>query len=90
MYFDTTSARRFIDPHIVPTNADRCLGQTARVTEDIDNLAETGAVYVDGKTWSARSDDGAPLPAGTLVTVLRMEGVKLIVAPGKPDAVEVR
>ena len=82
--------QKYVNSRKVPTNADRCLGQTARVTEDIDNLAETGSVYVDGKTWSARSDDGAPLPAGTLVTVLRMEGVKLIVAPGKPDAVEVR
>lgn len=35
-----------------PTNADRVLGQTARVTETIDNTVPTGAVYADGKTWS--------------------------------------
>ena len=76
--------QKYVNNKKIPTNADRCLGQTARVTEAIDNVAETGAVYIDGKTWSARSADGSPLPAGTLVTVLRMEGVKLIVTPGQP------
>ena len=74
-------ARRFIDPHIVPTNADRLLGGEARVTEEINNDAPSGAVYIDGKTWTARSEDGAVIPAGALVEVARMEGVKLIVRP---------
>lgn len=74
--------QKYINNKRVPTNADRCLGQQARVTETVDNMAETGAVYVDGKTWSARSDDQQPIPAGTVVTILRMEGVKLIVTRG--------
>lgn len=48
----------------VPTNLDRAIGSAARVTEEIDNDAGTGAVYVDGKTWSARSSDGSPIPIG--------------------------
>ena len=63
----------------MPTNADRVLGQTAKVTEAIDNIAPSGAVYIDGKTWTARSADNRPIPAGALVTVTAMEGVKLIV-----------
>jgi len=59
--------------------ADRVLGRTARVTETIDNDSAAGAVYVDGKTWTARSADGTVLPAGSRVEVRRMEGVKLIV-----------
>ena len=51
------------------------------MTEDIDNEAGTGAVYVDGKTWTARSSDGSVIPIGTKVTVERMEGVKLFVTP---------
>ena len=31
------------------TNLDRTIGQTARVTETIDNALSQGAVYVDGK-----------------------------------------
>lgn len=73
-------AQRYINQNKVATNADRCLGQTARVTETIDNMASRGAVYLDGKTWSARSEGEGSIPAGTLVTVLRMEGVKLIVS----------
>ena len=61
------------------TNADRVLGETAKVTETIDNLAGTGAVYVDGKTWTARSAGEETIPRGTLVRVERMEGVKLFV-----------
>ena len=72
-------ARRVLEPRFVPPNADRLLGVKARVTETIDNASATGAVYVDGKTWTARSASGAVIPAGEQVEVERMEGVKLIV-----------
>ena len=72
-------AKKYADPYKVPTNADRILGRQAKVTEAIDNAAATGAVYADGKTWTARSADGRVIPAGELVEVERMEGVKLIV-----------
>lgn len=72
-------ARRFVAPNVVPTNADRLLGAEARVTEEIDNAAPSGAVYVDGKTWTARSADGAVIPKGETVEVAAMEGIKLIV-----------
>lgn len=72
-------ARRWLDPHIVPTNADRLLGTQCKVTEQIDNDSPCGAVYADGKTWTARSEDGTPIPIGETVEILRMEGVKLIV-----------
>ena len=74
-------AKRFVDPHIVPTNADRLLGAKAQVTEEIDNEHASGAVYIDGKTWTARSEDGDIIPAGEQVVVIRMEGVKLFVRP---------
>ena len=61
------------------TNADRVLGGTARVTETIDNTVPTGAVYADGKTWTARSASGRVIPKDTLVKVQRMEGVRLFV-----------
>lgn len=71
--------RKMMDKNIVPTNADAVLGREARVTEAIDNTVPSGAVYVDGKTWSARSESGETLPEGTLVRAVRMEGVKLFV-----------
>ena len=65
---------------IQPTNADRVIGMTALVTEDVDNIQGAGAVQVDGKVWTARSSDGKPLSAGELVRVERIEGVKLYVS----------
>ena len=78
--------RRFAKRRRVPTNADRVLGRTARVTETIDNLIPTGAVYVDGKTWTARSAGGEVIPAGSRVQIQRMEGVKLFVKKSEEKA----
>lgn len=74
-------ARRYVLPTVVPTNADRVIGRQAVVTEAIDNLNGKGAVVVFGVAWTARSEDGAPIPEGTTVTVNRIEGVKLFVIP---------
>lgn len=71
--------RRFLDPHITPTNADRLLGQDAKVTEEINNTISSGAVYVDGKIWTARSASGEVIPKDEMVEVVWMEGVKLYV-----------
>ena len=72
-------AKKYADPYKVPTNADRLVGMEARVTETINNGYPTGAVYADGKTWTARSADGAVIPKGETVEVAAMEGIKLIV-----------
>ena len=71
--------RKITAAKAVPTNADRVLGGSGKVTETIDNENSTGAVYVDGKTWTARSADGSVIPEGAVVEILRMEGVKLFV-----------
>jgi membrane protein implicated in regulation of membrane protease activity len=63
----------------IPTNLDRVIGLTGKVTETVDNENATGAVYVDGKTWTARSADGTVFPEGSFVTISKMEGVKLFV-----------
>ncbi len=71
--------RRMTAGKAVATNADRVLGAAAKVTETIDNENSRGAVYVDGKTWTARSADGSAIHAGERVEVTAMEGVKLFV-----------
>ena len=74
-------AKRHLNDKVVPTNADRIIGAEAQVTEDIDNIHGKGAVIIRGMTWSARSQDGGPISAGTMVRVLRIEGVKVFVEP---------
>ena len=75
--------RKYTRRDTVATNADRVLGSRAKVTETIDNDNSTGAVYVDGKTWTARSAEGDVIPAGEQVEVASIEGVKLLVIPVK-------
>ena len=69
--------KRYAAQGYTRTNADRVIGQLGRVTETVDG--ENGAVYADGKTWTARSSDGAVLPMETQVREDRIEGVKLYV-----------
>ena len=75
-------AQTYVDPRRVPTNADRVVGAEGVVTEAIDNLEGPGP-GVGGRRRLDRPHrpDAPPIPAGTAVRVLRIEGVKLIVAP---------
>ena len=65
----------------IRVNADRHIGRTALVTEEIDNLEERGAVRLDGVVWSARSESGEVIPVGTKIVVRRIAGVKVWVEP---------
>ena len=88
LYFTRPLVKKYINGKVVPTNADANIGKECRVTETIDNIAGTGAVYVDGKTWTARSDNDEVIPEGELVTALRIEGVKLIVSKSTETVTE--
>ena len=79
LIFTRPLAKKMLEKRIIPTNADRVLHRQAKVTETIDNENASGAVYADGKTWSARSEDGSIIPVGSMVTIVKMEGVKLFV-----------
>lgn len=71
--------RKFLKTKNEPTNADRIIGETAIVTEVIDNVHETGAVKILGTIWSARSVDDAVIPEGVAVKVVAIRGVKAMV-----------
>ena len=79
-------ASKYINSRVEPTNADRLIGAEALVTEDIHNLLGRGAVSVGGLTWSARSEKDELIAAGTLVRILRIEGVKVYVEQSKEEA----
>jgi len=75
-------AKKFINGKAQPTNADRNIGMRCVVTERIDNLAQTGAVLCDGKTWTARSyADGVTIEVGAIVIAKEITGVRLLVLP---------
>lgn len=62
------------------TNAESLIGHVAIVMSPINNLEGVGLVNVGGQEWSARSvDDEVVIPAGSVVEILSISGVKLIV-----------
>lgn len=73
--------RKHLNQKHTRTNADRLIGRNVLVTEEIDNLRETGEIRVNGVLWTAVSTTGAVLACGTLVTIERMEGAKVYVRP---------
>lgn len=65
-------------------NADAILEERGIVDEEINNLLGTGSVKIKGLTWTARAaDDALIIPAGTVVTVKEIVGVKAICEPAQ-------
>ena len=75
-------AKKILAPHYAPTNADRVIGTTGLVTEEINNIEGRGHVNRSSQSRSARrtQTDGV-IPAGQEVKVLKIRGVKVIVEP---------
>ncbi|GIU85953.1 MAG: hypothetical protein KatS3mg009_0468 [Acidimicrobiia bacterium] len=69
-------------PGITGVGATRFAGRRAVVLQEIPpGPHSTGLVRVEREEWRAESHDGAPIAAGTVVEVLRVDGTRLIVGP---------
>lgn len=66
-----------------PTNADMNIGKIGKVTKIVDEELGIFRVRVENNDWSATTEEQKTLPVGSEVSVLRIEGVKLIVKPVK-------
>ena len=73
--------QRHFNPKLSRTNVDSLIGSKGYVIADIDNISAAGQVKLGGMEWTARSANGLPIPAGTLVKVAYIEGVKAYVLP---------
>ena len=69
--------KKHLKPRLVATNADSLVGQICQATEPVD--AMNGRVKVGDITWSARTENGESIPAGTKVRILKIQGVKVYV-----------
>ena len=78
-------ARKYFTPRITKTNVDSVIGSEGLVTAKIDNITAQGQVKLGAMEWTARSTSGDPIPAGTLVKVDKIEGVKVFVTPVQVD-----
>ena len=79
LFFTRPFAVRYINSNKTKTNVDGLIGQEALVLEEINNIRETGCARLEVKEWTARSMNDTVIPKDTVVTVERIEGVKLIV-----------
>ena len=72
--------KKFLKPNLTRTNVDSVVGTRGYVTGAIDNTSACGQIKLGAMEWTARSTDGFPIEAGTLVEVDRIEGVKAYVS----------
>ncbi len=80
LLFTRPVAARYLNRKTVKTNVESLVGRKGQVTETIDNLQATGAVTLDGMTWTARAvREDQTIPQGSLVKVIHIQGVKLMV-----------
>jgi len=79
LIFTRSFVKKVLKPRNAKTNADRLIGTTAVVTEEINNILASGQVKASGQEWTARTEENIVIPVEELVTILRIEGVKLIV-----------
>ena len=73
--------KKLLKPKITKTNVDSVIGSQGYVTQEIDNFAAVGQIKLGGMDWTARAANHQKIPAGTLVQVERIEGVKVFVIP---------
>ena len=80
LIFTRPLAVRYMNKGVEKTNAESLLGKRAVVIQPINNLAQTGQVRINDIEWTARSaDESVEIPAGAVVEIKEIRGVKLIV-----------
>lgn len=73
--------KRFVTPKKTATNVDALLGRKAVMIRGTQNALDVGIVKLDGKEWSVRSMSGEALPEGSVVSIVKVEGVTLFAQP---------
>ena len=85
VYFTRPFAVKYVNAHHEKTNYEQAVGKIVRITQRVDDLAQTGKGILDGMEWTVRTDSKEVLEKDTLARVIRISGVKLIVEPYKED-----
>ena len=79
-------AVRYFNKETTTTNAASLIGKNAVVIQEISNLDQTGKVRINDIEWTARTvQDGQKIPAGAVVNIREIRGVKLIVEKSEEE-----
>ncbi len=80
MIFTRPWAVEHLNKKVERTNVDSLIGENAVILEEVDNLKGTGKAKVHGLEWTVRTEkDGEKIEKGMVVTIEKVQGVKLIV-----------
>ena len=80
LIFTRPWAVEHLNKNVEKTNVDSLIGENAVILEEVANLKGTGRARVNGLEWSARTEeDGEKIEKGTVVTIEKVQGVKLVV-----------
>lgn len=60
---------------------DAMIGQSGLIVDEIESQGGHGRVKTGGEEWRAVSTDARPIPAGTRVVIVSVEGATLTVRP---------
>lgn len=86
MIFTRPFAAKYVNVHHVKTNCDELIGSVVKVTETVDNFAQTGTAIAQGKEWTARcKSDKDRIEKDSLAKVTAISGVKLILEKCEED-----
>lgn len=84
LYFTRPIAVKYFNKDRIRTNTESLIGRQAIVISEINNIEGVGQVNTGGMEWTARSSyNNIVLPVGTVVTIMGIDGVKLIVEERK-------
>ena len=79
--FTRRFADRFTKKQPPGIGADRYVGQTGVILEEVDNLKNTGQVRIGKEEWRADSGTDEVIPVGKRVKVTGLDGTHLVVEP---------
>ena len=80
LLFTRPLAMKYFNKERIRTNAESLVGETAVVTETINNIKGMGKAVINGQEWTARSStDAVEIEKETKAVIVAIEGVKLIV-----------
>lgn len=80
LFFTRPLAVKYLNTKTIKTNTEALVARRPCVIVDINNLKSQGQVVINGLEWTARSsDDTVVFKIGDAVTIVGIEGVKLIV-----------
>lgn len=83
LLFTRPIALKYFNNNRTKTNLDALPGREGKVLEEINNFKGTGRIDINGQEWTARKEnqntEEDTIPAGEIVIVTGISGVKVIV-----------